>query len=426
MRAHALLILLLPVPSFAPLPPTCNATLLSPSTNNDGADFSSFPSPNPAACLSRCCSDPRCLAFTFTSWQPHPSPNCPQSSPCCWLKSSIGASSAKPNCTSGAPSPPAFLSPRLTRLSTVAEDPTGHLRDPSSALLDAATGTWHFWVDYIPLAQGTQNGWHAYLHHYTAPSIFGPWASKGLALNWSSDASAWDSGGTLSPSVLFSAEEGLWFLFYTGTNSRNYSATLTSAQLVATAPSPDGPWTKRGLACWPTGGAPAWGPEWNARRCDSGRALVVGGRRGYWTKGVKGDSFAQEGAYFPLNSSSFLPPFAEWGGNPIFNATASPGTATDGYENCEFFRGPDEEPGGPWLHVLCQSHGGGQPHFVTKDNLRWHYVNAIDTTPALEPTPVYSTSTPGDEALVAYFIARAEPPGGKGNLRIDLFSLQWE
>lgn len=246
----------------------------------------------------------------------------------------------------------------------------------------------------------------------------GPWTSHGLALPWSSDAAAFDSWGTFSPSLTFSPADGLWWLFYSGVSRANYTATLSSAQLVASAPSPDGPWTKRGLVAWPTGAPPAWAPQWNARRCDSGRAMVVRGRAGYWTKGVRGEAFAQEGAYFTPNASSFAPPFAEWGENPIYPAASD----SQGYENCEFFRGPDSEPGAPWLHVLCQNHGAGQPHFVTRDALQWQLLGEIDSAPALEPTPVYDDATPGDEAAVSHFIARAEG----GNLHIDLFALAWE
>jgi hypothetical protein len=340
---------------------------------------------------------------------------------CCWLITNTGAMS--PPTVNGAAT--AYSTPVLTRVGTIAADPTGHLRDPSPAVRDAA-GTWHFWVDYIPLSQGTQSGWHAFLHHYTAPAITGPWTNQGLALNWSTDPNDYDSWGTFSSSAIYSASEGLWYLFYTGTSLANYTQTLTSAQLVASATAPGGPWTRHGLVCWPVGAPPSWNQSWNARRCDSGRALVVDGVRGYWTKGVAGASFAQEGVYFPLNGSSFAPPWAEWPGNPVYNASSSgsPGSA-DGYENCEFFRGPAAEPGGPWLHVLCQNHGSGQPHFVTKDGLHWTFLGELDTAPALEPTPAYDSAEPGDVATVEYFIARAED-GSQPNLHIDLFALVWQ
>ena len=45
----------------------------------------------------------------------------------------------------------------------------------------------------------------------------------------------------------FAAQESKhWYIFYSATAMANYSATLTSAQLVARAPSYDGPWTVLG------------------------------------------------------------------------------------------------------------------------------------------------------------------------------------
>lgn len=398
--------------------PTCSSSELLPNTNDGGADLLHIPLPSASACLSRCCLDPLCRAYTFTTSQPHPAlPSCAAGAPCCWLKSTSAARTPRANCTSGAVARPS--TPVLARVGTIAADPAGHLRDPSPVLVDGSGG-FHFWVDFIPLSQGTEAGWHAVLRHYTAPALGGPWTSRGAPLNWSADPAAWDSGGMLSPSALFDAAEGLWWLFYTGT-AANYTATLSSAQLAASAPSPFGPWTRRGLVCAPTGAPPAWGPSWNARRCDSGRALVVAGRRGYWTKGVRGEAFAQEGVLFPRSAASWAPPYAEWPGNPVYNASSNPGSAGGGYENCEFFTGPAGEAGGPWLHVLCQNHGAGQPHFVTRDALAWEFLGELDTAPALEPTPVYSSSVPGDAAGVTHFISRAEG----GNLHIDLFSLSW-
>ena len=407
------------IPAAAPR--VCNHSI-TPFTNLEtSSDLGSSLCPDVNSCAVLCCADSNCRAFTFTTSQPRDTPNCSSGTPCCWLKSGYGTAVPQVNCTSGSVDMQ-FSTPRLTRIATIAADPSGHLRDPSAAVRDNG-GTWHFWVDYIPLTQNTQDGWHAYLHHYTAPAVVGPWQLQGLAFNWSSDPNAFDSWGSFSPSALFDETLNTWFLFYSGTCLANYSIFLESAQLVASAASPNGPWTKLGLVNWPTGDPPLWTPQWNARRLDSGRALFVGGRRGYWTKGVRGASYAQEGVYFPLNGSSFLPPYAEWLLNPIYNASDNNASAVDGYENCEFFRGPDGEAGGPWLHVLCTNHGQGQPHFVTKDNLHWQYLGVVDVSPALEPTPAYA-GTPSDLTDVSYFISRAESVDGSP-LHIDLFNLSW-
>lgn len=75
------------------------------------------------------------------------------------------------NTTSGTVSrPPAakVWRPSLVEDRVIAYDPTGNLRDPSSAVQDV-NGTWHFWVDYMP--GSTTPGWGAYQHHYTADDI---------------------------------------------------------------------------------------------------------------------------------------------------------------------------------------------------------------------------------------------------------------
>ena len=48
-------------------------------------------------------------------------------------------------------------------------------------------------VDWLPNA--TMDGWDAYQRHYSAADILGPWVNHGLALNHSTDPTAWDSVG---------------------------------------------------------------------------------------------------------------------------------------------------------------------------------------------------------------------------------------
>ena len=55
------------------------------------------------------------------------------------------------------------------------------------------------------------------------------------------------------------------------------------------------------------------------------------------------------------------------------------------YENCEFFRGPDD-----FFHVICEyhGHGHGQPHFVTplgSEGLNWTLVGEVTRTPHWSP-----------------------------------------
>lgn len=308
------------------------------------------------------------------------------------------------------------MSPRLTKLSTVAYDPSGNLRDPSAMIRDPKTGNWHFWVVW---SGGAHGGWGGYLHHYSANSIEGPWTGHGRAMNKSSDPEAYDAHGMFSPSALYDEQADLWYLFYSGIGSNFSQGNPISAQLVASAPAPEGPWTRLGLVTWPTGTADlGFNTTWNGRRTDSGRAMKLDGRRGYWAKGCKNFHFdatgghtCSEGAYFPDEPSSWGPPYTEWTNNPIFDADGSDGYKDNqGYENCEFFSGPpDENDGERLLHVLCQGHHSPQPHFVSdRTGLRWKFVELLHTEPAKEPTPVYHGAVPGDEPDVTHFLGRQE------------------
>jgi hypothetical protein len=96
------------------------------------------------------------------------------------------------------------VQPTLNYVKTIAVDPTGNLRDPSAMVQDSQTKLWHFWVDYMPGSH--QPGWHAVLHHYSAPEITGPWTNHGLALNHSTDPAAWDYAGQVRLSLTFLVE----------------------------------------------------------------------------------------------------------------------------------------------------------------------------------------------------------------------------
>ena len=372
---------------------------------------------------------------------------------------------------------PRHKQPLLQYVRTIAYDPKANVRDPSPVIQDPATGRWHFWVDWMPpgpvgTAGWRGDGWHASLRHYSAPEIEGPWvASHGFALNHSTDPSAWDYSGQFSSSAIYDAADKTWWLYYSASGA-NQTKFLTNAQMVCSSPSPEGPWTRRGLSAWPTGSpASNWsqsthatpnckvGQEkcWNSRFVDSGRALIVGGRRGFWTKGVEGGVegealVASEGLYLPSTPSSFAPPYREALGNPVYPPFGKSGEEA-GYENCEFFMGREDG----LLHILCTWDGGTlgppglprgvHPHFVVDlktDPLaeHWIYVGAISvynssspgigkTVPmAGEPTPVYEHGAPGDNATVRFFIAREDynpqnTHGGPGSLRIGLFSLTW-
>ena len=168
--------------------------------NLNGGDISHASCANVSLCQSRCCADPDCAGFTFTTYQPHSTAACAAGTSCCWLKAHYGPFTHKENCSSALvsqpPAPPSpYRVPTLTYVSTIANDTTGNLRDPSSVVQDPSTGRWHFYVDYM--AGKTQPGWHSVLHHYSAAAIEGPYTNHGIApgMNHSDDPTAWDYAG---------------------------------------------------------------------------------------------------------------------------------------------------------------------------------------------------------------------------------------
>ena len=296
-------------------------------------------------------------------------------------------------------------------------------------------------MDFVPDSDPlAPSGWHAFQHHYSAETIEGSWVkSPGLAFNHSTDPNAWDYAGQFSPSVIFDPVDKRWFAFYSAT-AKNYSeGSDTCAQLVRTSRSPDGPWGPIGAAATPKGTP---GKDWGSLRLDSGRALVIGGKKGWWTKGCSGGHVhgksvpgsCSEGLYVPKDASSFAPPYRKVAG-PVWDPDS---VCKPGFENCEFWRH------GGLLHIVCAWHESPScpkqpdPHFVVDlekhpEGHPWTYVRSLNWTLPLhtpgEPTPVYE-GVPGDAANVSYFIARIDDlphnsTSGKPQLGIGLYKLAW-
>ena len=112
---------------------------------------------------------------------------------------------------------------------------------------------------------------------------------------------------------------------------------LAAAAAATTPPRPPlgsaGPWLPLGTVAQPTGTkANGYSGHWNTLRLDSGRALIIGGQKGYWTKGCSGGHIAgkrlngacTEGLYLPRSTSSFRPPYDEYPHNPVYSDPADP------------------------------------------------------------------------------------------------------
>lgn len=333
----------------------------------------------------------------------------------------------------------------------VMQDGAGFLRDPSSPIQDAA-GVWHAWVVWVPPAFGTE-GWSGFIKHFHTADLNASWVNDGIALNHSSNPLAFDHTGMCSPSAQYDPEAKQWYLFYTGATPQGTTGypprkggspmDNLSAQGVAVSSSPYGPWRRLGVVA---PGGLAWGPGakgggfrpdiWNGLRVDSGRALVVNGTRLYSTKGIgngtgipdanpSGMYQALQGVFFPVNGSSWAPPYHPCPLNPVTRAGPAGNSYTrGGAENCEFASGPDG-----YFHAVCSAHGalypgGSIPHYVVRvfpgapPRVEWTFVGFVPQLGAAEPTPVYEGGPPGNAAGVRFFIARAK--GG-----VSLYSVRW-
>eukprot|EP00040_Diaphanoeca_grandis_P006561 m.37896 g.37896 ORF g.37896 m.37896 type:complete len:167 (-) comp17778_c0_seq1:1083-1583(-) len=125
-----------------------------------------------------------------------------------------------------------YKQPLLKYIDTIAYDSNANVRDPSSVIQDPKTGKWHFWVDWMP--GSVSPGWDAYLRHYSAPNITGPWLDEGFALNHSTNRNAWDYAGQFSSSALYDKDDKTWWLFYSASGA-NQSTLLTNAQIICSS-----------------------------------------------------------------------------------------------------------------------------------------------------------------------------------------------
>jgi hypothetical protein len=223
------------------------------------------------------------------------------------------------------PEPPQ-KSPRFTKLRTLVYGsqlgPGCDVQDPSPMIRDPVTNLWHFWSVF---GCNGKCGWAGSLRHWysnTTDLETAAFVDGGMALSHATDPSAPDSNGQFSPAIFYDSVDTAWYLFYSATG-KNGSATrqciteptgCESSEMVASSASPHGPWIKLGCVARAKNDG-----SWNARLVDSGRALEINGKRGYYSVGFRGAAHVKagappecvEGVYFPEDPASFRPP-CEW------------------------------------------------------------------------------------------------------------------
>ena len=404
------------------------------------------------ACRAACCAATLCTAWCFTATTRPAS--CPVHG-CCFLKtgapSAVAAALyADPAFTSGcrgfkcgpphhpspAPPPPPpppppvvgfrYATPSYTVGRTIATAHGATLRDPTTAVYDPATATWHIFCTHVSGGAG-QGGYPGVIAHYALnvsdnaahwrTELFNAartWTDEGVILNASHTAGAFDAAGVFTPAAvrecsLDDSEVCSWYLWFGGVADE--SGAHTEEIGVATAPTPWGPFTRSAHnpvftrhdanAQWCAGG--------ELVRVDEVKPSVVAGngsgngQKLLLVKAVCTNAEYPEGtalpiAYAPATNASWAPPYhAAWAARrvaqPLFPANET--CERKGFEEPTLYVSPADG----FLHFQAHNHGNCRPtnyaHFISRthalggeDAHAWVQAPLFDQSPALEPNPV--------------------------------------
>jgi hypothetical protein len=307
--------------------------------------------------------------------------------------------------------------PQLTILRTIASIGQ-RLRDPTTAVFDPVTRSWHIWCSYKPNWSnhaGTSNAsiYHFVLHDENI-NASSAWEPAGFALNASHVPGAFDMDTVYTPGAFRECRNNSntsstaptscqWFLFFGGEDLALPSPQRSAEQIgLATASSPFGPWTRHpqnpmfssrtSNSQWCEPGAPA--------RVDEVKALVLRGKKYLAVKSVCANFTGLPVFWSPVNQSSWAPPYRPMLGDsqlssPMFSALSTCGAK--GIEEPTFFVGPDN-----YLHFLghnhgnCATEGNGAYHHLyrslTATGPGWlsggHFTKEMPRHPWHEPNPV--------------------------------------
>eukprot|EP00040_Diaphanoeca_grandis_P028702 m.166647 g.166647 ORF g.166647 m.166647 type:complete len:542 (+) comp31436_c1_seq1:202-1827(+) len=267
--------------------------------------------------------------------------------------------------------PPSLVRPRLRVVGTIAQQADARLRDPTTALFDPVTTSWHIWLSHKPLwasREYTTNVtiWHFVLHSadINADEL---WEPTGPALNATHIPGAFDADAVYTPGAAVECHDGHggkpvceWFLWFGAVN--NQGPLKNESIGVSMSSSPFGPWSRyeHNPVFTPVDANAGWcAPDGVAARVDEIKPLVLRGSRYLAVKCVCQNFTGLPVFYSPVNQSSWGPPYVPsremvaLRGNltsPMFVAARTCGGK--GIEEPTFFIGPDG-----FLHFLGHNHG---------------------------------------------------------------------
>ena len=123
------------------------------------------------------------------------------------------------------------LRPLLSPVRTIAFSPVARLRDPTTALWDPATGSWHVWASYKPMNATHVYATNASIRHFVlraadltaaGSGVDGTWEDAGDALTASGDAGTFDADAVFTPNAAVECDTRAertnctWFLWHGG------------------------------------------------------------------------------------------------------------------------------------------------------------------------------------------------------------------
>eukprot|EP00051_Salpingoeca_urceolata_P001497 m.41422 g.41422 ORF g.41422 m.41422 type:complete len:451 (-) comp11456_c0_seq1:87-1439(-) len=390
------------VPSHAPAVCASNQTQNITITTIPHGELGLRDLSNVSACEQACCNTQNCTAWTFT---PVPRPRC--MSGCCFLKSApsttvdkhtdtdagytsgcLGFTCANPN---PYPLPFDYTTPAFSVDRVIASMENTTLRDPTTAVFDPVTSTWHIYCTHVSGGRG-QGGYPGVVWHWSLNStdVFDKsvaWKSEGAVVNATHVPGTFDEGGVFTPGVV--REDNKWILFYGGVEAhdRNHHESVG----VAMADSPFGPFKRyennpvftrfdANMAWCNATSKPA--------RVDEIKASVVLGRKFLLVKGVCQNFTALPLMYEPVDGTSWAPPYRPVTLEPLFSANDTCGKS--GFEEPTLFRGPEDG----FLHYLGHCHSyceyGDYSHLISRDGSFSGFEQATPfyQYPAEEPVPI--------------------------------------
>ena len=312
--------------------------------------------------------------------------------------------SAAATATSGldAALPFAYVTPVFTRWFAFANssgsDDRPYTRDPTTALFDPVTSSWHLYTTAMHLHGG---GYPGAIRHFAlnnsslaeGPATGRVWSDEGIVLQPSGQDGRFDASGVFTPGAVRECDAAgkacKWFLFFGGVENQNSSHSEMVG--VSSADSPWGPFTRdpaNPVFSYEDKNS-AWCGVGNAARVDEIKPVVNNKTKFLVVKSVCKNFTALPVLYSPRDQSSWGPPYEITTSAPSPLFTADKTCRQLGFEEPTLFTAPDG-----YLHFIGHNHGssgcpGKYAHFISRGHDIGHWQEApMFGGKFMEPNPI--------------------------------------